>query len=261
MEKEYQIKGINKILETVSKEDLARYFKVEQDADFETLITESLKEMGVPNGLEIAGYESINYEGMYMKKGLDGYLQELCSKYIKNGKAAVGINYNLTKDDRTELYFYIDEPIKNETLNEMWTAQTHLGGLMTLGYTMGKGFYEAHKDEISKFQEEFMKYYDDQRAFDDYVRDYFDRLSGKKEKEDEEKEYLFDWERERAQKEKERMNSAEQLISTLTGGKSIKDVTLQELEQIKQGLIARQEKVEKAFAERFGTKENEQSKE
>lgn len=260
MEKEYQIKGIDKILETVSKEDLARYFQVKQDADFETLITESLKTMGVPNGLEIAGYESRKYEDM--KEGLDGYLQELCSKYIEGGKATIGMNYPLTKEDITELYFYIDEPIKNEALSKMWTAKTHLGGVVTLGHTMGKGFYEAHKDEISKFQEESSKFWDDQRAFDDYVKDYFDRLSGEKTKEDDdEKEYYFDWEREYAQKEKERMLGAEQLISTLTGGKSIEDVTLQDLEQIKQGLIARQEKVKEAFAEKFGTKENEQSKE
>lgn len=260
MEKTYQIKGINKILETVSKEDLARYFQVEQDADFEKLIIESLRIRGVPSGLEIAGYESRNYEDL-TKKGMDGYLQELCEKYIKDGKAAIGMSYALTKEDITELYFYIDEPIKDETLSEIRLAKTHLGGVMTLDYTMGKGFYEAHKDEISKFQEEASKYWDDQRAFDDYVRDYFDRLSGKKVKEDDEREYHFDWERERAQKEKERMQGAEQLISTLTGGKSIEDVTLQELEQIKQGLIARQEKVKEAFAERFGTKEQEPTKE
>lgn len=258
MEKEYKIKGIDKILGTVSKENLARYFQVEQDADFEALITESLKEMGVPNGLEIAGYEARNYEDI--KNGMDGYLQELCAKYIEGGKAAIGMNYPLTKENITELYFYIDEPIKDETLSKMWTAKTHLGGVMTLGHTMGKGFYESHKDEISKFQEESSKSWDDQRAFDDYVRDYFDRLSGRKEKEERE-DYYFDWERERAQKEKERMVGAEKLISQLTGGKSIEDVTLQDLEQIKQGLIARQEKVQEAFAEKFGTKENQQEKE
>lgn len=258
MEKEYKIKGIDKITETVSKEDLAKYYGVEQDADFETVITESLKTMGVPNGLEIAGYEETNYEDM--KKGMDGYLQDLCEKYIRDGKAAIGINYPITKANMTELYFYIDEPIKEETLYNMWFAKTHLGGVSTLGHTMGKGFYEAHKDEISKLQEEYSKSWDDQRAFDDYVRDYFDKLSGKKEKEERE-DYYFDWERERAQKEKERMASAEKLISQLTGGKSIEDVTLQDLEQIKQGLITRQEKVQEAFAEKFGTKENEQEKE
>lgn len=259
MEKEYKIKGIDKIIGTVSKEDLVTYFQAEKDADFESLITKSLKTMGVPNGLEIAGFEATNYENM--KNGIDGYLQDLSSKYIKDGKAAIGINYPITNANITELYFYIDEPIKNETLSKMRTAKVHLGGVVTLGHTMGKGFYEAHKDEISKFQEEFSKSWYDQRAFDDYVRDYFDRLSGKKVKEDDEGEYHFDWERERAQKEKERMQGAEQLISTLTGGKSIEDVTLQDLEQIKQGLIARQEKVQEAFAERFGTKENEQAKE
>lgn len=259
MEGKYEIKGIDKILGTVSKEDLARYFEVEQDEDFEALITESLKIMGVPSGLEIAGYEARNYEGL--KKGMDGYLQELCEKYIKGGKAAIGINYPLTKENITELYFYIDEPIRNETLSKMEIAKTHLGGVITLGHTMGKGFYEAHKDEITKFQEESSKSLNDQRAFDDYVRDYFDRLSGKKVKEDARKEYYFDWERENEQKEKERMQGAEQLIFTLTGGKTIEDVTLQDLEQIKQALEERKAKVEKSFSERFGTKEDIKGKE
>lgn len=258
MEKEYKIKGIDKIIGAISKEDLARYFETDQNANFEALITESLKTRGVPSGLEVAGYESKNFEDM--KKGMDGYLQDLCEKYIKDGKAAIGMNYPITHADMTELYFYVDEPVKDEDLYSILGAKTHLGGVLTLGHIMGKGFYEAHKDEIGKFQEEASKSWDDQRAFEDYVRDYFDRLSGRKEPEERE-EYYFDWERERAQKEKERMAGAEQLISKLTGGKSIEDVTLQDLEQIKQGLIARQEKVKEAFAEKFGTKENEQEKE
>ena len=241
MEKEYKIKGIDKIIGAISKEDLARYFETDQNANFEALITESLKTRGVPSGLEVAGYESKNFEDM--KKGMDGYLQDLCEKYIKDGKAAIGMNYPITHADMTELYFYVDEPVKDEDLYSILGAKTHLGGVLTLGHIMGKGFYEAHKDEIGKFQEEASKSWYDQRAFEDYVRDY------------------FDWERERAQKEKERMAGAEQLISKLTGGKSIEDVTLQDLEQIKQGLIARQEKVKEAFAEKFGTKENEQEKE
>ena len=241
MEKEYKIKGIDKIIGAISKEDLARYFETDQNANFEALITESLKTRGVPSGLEVAGYESKNFEDM--KKGMDGYLQDLCEKYIKDGKAAIGMNYPITHADMTELYFYVDEPVKDEDLYSILGAKTHLGGVLTLGHIMGKGFYEAHKDEIGKFQEEASKSWYDQRAFEDYVRDYFDR------------------ERERAQKEKERMAGAEQLISKLTGGKSIEDVTLQDLEQIKQGLIARQEKVKEAFAEKFGTKENEQEKE
>lgn len=258
MEKEYKIKGIEKITEKISKEDLARFFHAKQNDDFETLITENLKMYEVPSGLEIAGYESRNYEDM--KNGMDGYTQELCEKYIKDGKAAIGIGYPIGNKDVEELYFYIDEPIKDETLNNIWMTKIHLGGVSTLGYTMGKGFYEAHKDEISKFQEEYGKSTDQERDFQDYVRDYFDKLSGKKGKEEKE-EYYFDWEREHAQKEHERMKGAEQLISKLTGGKSIEEVTLQDLEQIKQGLISRQEKVKEAFAEKFGTKENEQEKE
>lgn len=259
MKKGYHIKGIDRILATVSKEDLARYFEVEQDADFETLITKSLKDKGVPSGLEIAGYETINYGDM--KHGMEGYLNDLSEKYNKGGKGAMGINYPLTEDQITELYFYIDEPIRTEVLEGIYSARTFLGGVSTINCTMGKGFYEAHKDEIKKFQEEYGKHMDDQGAFNDYLRDYFDILSGKKAKEDDEREYYFDWERERAQEEKKRMQNAEQLISTLAGGKSIEDVTLEDLEQIRQALETRQEKVKEAFAERFARKEDEQTKE
>ena len=258
MSEKYKIKGIDKILATVSKEDLAKYFETEQDADFVAIITESLKERGVPSGLEIAGYEATNYEDM--KKGIDGYLKDLCGKYIKDGKATIGMIYPIINANMSELYFYVDEPVRDKDLYGIFGAKTQLGGVSILGYTMGKGFYEAHKDEIEKFQKEFNKSWNDERAFDDYLRDKFDRLSGKKEPEERE-EYYFDWERERAEKEKERMTGVEKLISQLTGGKSIEDVTLQELEQIKQGLIARQQKVQEAFAEKFGTKENEQEKE
>ena len=42
MEKKYKIKGIEKILEKVSKEDLGKYYGVDINADFESLITDPL---------------------------------------------------------------------------------------------------------------------------------------------------------------------------------------------------------------------------
>lgn len=45
MDKKYEIKGIEKIIEKVSKEDLSEYYGVEQDANFEAVITEALKKM------------------------------------------------------------------------------------------------------------------------------------------------------------------------------------------------------------------------
>lgn len=259
MDKEYEIRGIDKILAAVSKEDLARFFGVEQDADFVELITRNLMEYGVPSGLEIAGYETTNYDKDLIRKGMGEYLQGLCDKYINDGKAAVGITYPITDADLTELYFYIDEPVRDEDLHNIYAVKTFLGGVSTFGHTMGKGFYEAHKDEIEKFQNEFIKYRYDESAFDDYIRDCFDRLSGEKVQEENE-EYYFDYEREAVEEEKKRMARAEELISQLTGGKSINDVTLQDLEQIKKGLQARQEKVQEAFEEKFGDKKDTQEK-
>lgn len=258
MDKKYEIKGIEKIIEKVGVENLAKYFNVGQDADFIALLTESIKERGVPSGWEVAGYEARSYEDIGYNK--DKYWKELCEKYLKEGKAAIGLNYNFTNSDISELYFYIDEPVRDEELYGIGAAKIHLGGVSTMGLTMGKGFYEAHKDEISKFQEEYGKTADQEKDFQDYVKKYFDRLSGRS-REEEEENYTFDWQRERAQKEKERMAGAESLISQLTNGKSIENVTLQELEIIKQGLIDRREKAKAVFIERFGAKDTEQDKE
>lgn len=192
-----------------------------------------------------------------MKEGMSGYLADVSEKYNKDGKAAIGINYPIGEADMTELYFYIDEPIKDEELNNIWTARTYLGGVGTLGHTMGKGFYETHKDEISKLEEEYRKAYHEQGDFNDYVSKYFDEITGKKVAKEEEETYYFDYERERAEEKRKRMAGAAKLISELTGGKSIEEVTLQDLEKIKQGLIDRKEQVIKAFAEKFGTKEKE----
>lgn len=240
MEKEYKIKGIDKIIKAICKEDLARFFfQKEKDVDYEVLITECLKGYKIPNGMEIAGYETIDL------KDRTTYFNKICEKYLKDGKGLIVINFPITKNGLTELYFYIDEPIKNEVLNSIIGIKTHFGDVSTLGYTMGKGFYENHKDELIKFKEEFGKTIDETNQFDYYEREYFNRLSQVRLKENE-CDYL----------QKQHMAGAEMLIAELTGRKSITDITLQELEQVKQALIARNKKVKQAFSERFCTNPN-----
>lgn len=247
MEKRYEIRGIDKIIGAVSNEDLARYFKTEPDADFKTLIGEDLKQRGVPSGLEIAGYEERNYSDMKDEHG--EFLHYLFERYIKDGKAAIGITYPITKSDIAELYFYIDEPIKDEELSSILGLETQLASISILGYTMGKGFYERHKDEIDKFQEENGKADKDKKTFDDYVTNYFSRLSG-----------TIPLRGKRSQIEKDYMSSAERLISQLTDGKSMNDVTLQDLENIKQALTIRQARAKHLFAYRFGKRQEQPDK-
>ena len=87
MEQKYEIRGIDRILSVVSREDLAETFEVSPDEDFEQIITEDLRDMGIPSGLEVAGYERTNYEDLI---GGKNRTKELCDKYTNDGKAAIG---------------------------------------------------------------------------------------------------------------------------------------------------------------------------
>lgn len=139
MSKEYEIKGIEKILEKVTKEQLAKYYEVEQDADFISIITKSLKERGVPNGLEIATYEVGDIEEIY-KSGYSSYQDRVYEKCCQNNeKALVGINLPIKMNigEVSDLFFYIDEPIKKEEIEEM-SPRIFIGGAHVSNYIMRK---------------------------------------------------------------------------------------------------------------------------
>lgn len=137
MNEKYEIKGIEKIIEKVGKKQLAEYYQVGEDADFKSLIMESLEYRKVPNGLEIASYETINYEDEYKLAGNSKYnMEELYEKIAEEeGKALVGINFNIAGQELSDLYFYIDKPIKTELLQQM-NANKFIGGASVHGYTM-----------------------------------------------------------------------------------------------------------------------------
>lgn len=139
MKKEYEIKGIEKIIEKVGKEQLAKYYEVEQDADFKELITETLRQIGVPNGLEIATYEVGSMEEIY-KGGYSSYADRVYEKCCKdNEKGLEGINFNITGNigDVTDLFFYIDEPIKQEEIENM-SPKISIGGVQVSNYRIRK---------------------------------------------------------------------------------------------------------------------------
>ena len=136
MKEKYEIKGIEKIIEKVGKRQLAEYYQVGEDADFKNLIMKSLKDRKVPNGLEIATYEMMSYEDIYKLGGMDKYTENLYKNHTKEeGKALVGINFNIAGQEITDLYFYIDKPIKTEILQQM-NANKFIGGASVHGYTM-----------------------------------------------------------------------------------------------------------------------------
>lgn len=253
MDTQYNIKGIEKIIESASKEDLAKYYEVDVNSDFAPLILDELQSRGVPNGMEIAGYETKNIEEIALNGGYSAYSSELCKKYTSNGKAAIGVShsFNDNLDEKSYIIFNIDAPISDKELSNIGGLKMYLGGYSTLGYTMGHDFYEAHKDEIKQYQDEYGQAFDDSRNFSSYLRERFDVLSGRKEQRKEPETYFSDWERQRAEEEKAQRSKTEQLISTLTGGKTIDQVSLSDLQTIKDALEGRQKQVEQKFSEKF----------
>lgn len=252
METQYNIKGIEKIIESASKEDLAKYYGVDANSDFAPLILDELQSRGVPNGMEIAGYESKSIEEIAQNGGYSVYYDELSQKYLTNGKAAIGVSHPIKGlGEESYILLYIDEPINTKELYNVIGVIMHLGGCSTLGYTMGHSFYEAHKDEIKQYQDEYGQAFDDNHNFTSYIRERFDVLSGRKEQRKEPETYSFDWERQKAEEKKAQRSRTEQLISTLTGGKTIDQVSLSDLQTIKDALEGRQKQVEQKFSEKF----------
>ena len=138
MDEKYEIKGIEKIIEKVGKKQLAEYYQVGEDADFINLLTESLKSYNVPNGLEIATYETMSYEDVCKLGGMDKYTNALYEKYVKKEeKALVGINFGIIREDISDLYFYIDKPIQETKLQQM-NVNKFIGGVNIHGYEMRK---------------------------------------------------------------------------------------------------------------------------
>lgn len=214
---EYSIIGIERIIEKVGKKRLSEFFELSENSDFTKPLLKYLKSKGIPSGLEIAGYE-IN------KTGNNSYQKE-SSKYTSDGKAVVGANIGIMNKIgiSEEVYFYIDAPIKEELLD---FANIHNGGVIALGYCMGESFYEDHKEEIDKLNNEMKRIWTEETQLTDYVERYFDNTN-------------------------EYKKEQEEIVSKLTDGKYIEQLTLAELEQIKQGLKDRKEQLYKMFSEKF----------
>ena len=62
MKQKYEIKGIEKIINTAGKERLAQYYRVDIDSDFEKIIMKDFKKHHIPSGLEVALYFSLKIQ-------------------------------------------------------------------------------------------------------------------------------------------------------------------------------------------------------
>ena len=169
MGQEYKIKGIKKIINKAGKERLAKYYGVDVDADFESIITNDFKENNIPNGIEIALYFSLTAEEYNKEieegKGIPKEQDAAREVYEQNGgkRALVGCLYigGIPEYDEHDfikmksgtygniLYFFIDEPVKMEEFgNVMYSPQYSYGGVNYNGLYMGNAYFEEHKAEI-----------------------------------------------------------------------------------------------------------------
>lgn len=260
MEQEYKIKGIEKILEKISKEDLAKYYGVDINADFERLITESFQKRGIPNNSEIGLYVFLTEKDIMerAKEGLKINPQEIALKFHEQDerkRALYGVNYNIYDilDEKRPTfslaYFLIDEPIKESALEKIGT-QKFVGGVMYNGLIMGKEFYTEHKEELDKH----MPSRENMKAVDNYIDNFI--------KEFEDVEYIGGYGprpkyQDTAEKREEKAKN-EEVILKLTGKNSIDELSLTDFIKLKRSLEEEQKQLQKAFEERFAGKDYEE---
>lgn len=219
----YTIKGIEKIIEVVSKKELADYFEKSEESDFTQDILQMLKYRNVPSGMEI---ESFN-----IGRGVDDFREfvaEIRTKESpKDGRGLIGLK-TLPFGFSNMLFLYVDTPITEEQLIKMGPYLTY-GGVMTLNSFMGTGFYEKHKQEIDKLQETISKNWAIRSLVDSKNLTSDETLD-----DDYNKEVKND-------------------IHNITG-KEFESLTLLELKNLKAKLKAEVEKIQKSFSDKYAIK-------
>mgnify|MGYP006069075007 CR=1 FL=1 len=268
MDKEYRVKGIEKILEKVNIEELAKYYGVDINSDFEKIISASFQEMGIPNNSEIGIYVALTAEeyDKRLKKRESLKPQDIAFEFYKNDerkRAMYGINYNIAPcqwdSDSNKiiqgtfgnvLYFAVDEPIRESILKNMRVRlRDFVGGCHYNGLLMGKCFYEEHKDELS----EYSPSKDEIEAVDKYINNFINEFEDVK--------FSGGYgPREKYQEtdaiKKEKANS-EKIILTLTGKNNIDEVSLKDFINLKRRLEKEERELQEAFEERFAGQNDE----
>lgn len=255
----YTIKGIEKILEKVSKETLAKFFGKSEKSEFTQDILEMLRERNIPSGMEIESFYILDEEKKQEEskdmKTMDDYFNEIISsignpkrlekinKYNKqirdkeppeDGRALIGLA--LPFSQKNQLFIYVDEPVKEEDIQKMF-ATTYIGGVMTLNCFMGKKFYNEHKKKIDKFN----KSYHEETEVDSVLKNLT------REKSDFTK-ILYD---------SDYAKRAKAIIFNLTG-KELKELKLSDLIDLKNMMKERVVESQKAFADKYAYKKTEE---
>lgn len=258
MEKEYKIKGIEKILEKVSKEKLAKYYGVDINSDFEKIITESLKEQGIPNNSEIGIYVNITEEeynkNIEERKGIKSSIDIASEFYEKDERkrAMYGINYGIDrKDIESVIYFVVDEPIKESVLQNMLIQpSSHVGGYHYHGLLMGNKFYEEHESEF----ENFLQSKDNKNninAVNNYIENFINEFKNE--------EFAGGYGPRPEYKETEEIRTEkaknEDIILKLTGKESIEKMSLRDFINLKKNLEREEKELQKEFEDKFAEKD------
>lgn len=271
MEQKYRIKGIEKILEKLSKEDLARFYKTDVNADFEKILAEYFKSMGIPNNSEIALYVALSPEE-YNKRIEEGETtdhQKIASEFYENDerkRALYGISYGLIipKFDEkhqklTEgnygnmIYFGIDEPIAGSDLAKIFPSPRYFsGGVQYHSLMMGAKYFEEHEEELRKA----LPGRDKMEAVNSYIENFVNEFKNM--------EYTGGYGPRPEYKETDKIRQAKQenekIILQLTGKSSIDELSLKDFIQLKRRLEQEENDSRKAFEEKF-TKKDEETKE
>jgi len=269
MEQEYRIKGIEKIINTAGKERLAKYYGVDIDADFESIITEDLRKHNIPNGLEVALYFSLKPEE-YNKaieegRGIPTEQDAAVKAYEQDTRkrAMFGFPYigDVLRYDENDslkikdgtwgnvLYFFVDEPVKTENIGDFLYSPSHMvGGVQYQGLLMGNAYYEEHKDEIEAASPDRSK----MEAVDEYIENFMEEFK--------DVEFLGGYgprgRYEETDEKREEKSKNEQIILGLTGKSSIDELSLKDFIALKRRLEQEERELKEKFEEKFAKKES-----
>ena len=261
MEEEYKIKGIEKILEKVDNEQLARFYEVDIDSNFEEVITEDFKERVIPNNSEIELYSTIteNEAMKRIKEGKEATAISIASEFYEEDerkRALYGINYPARGKGTLGdvLFFAVDEPIRESIIsNYRVSANYFCGGHSFDGLLMGDKFYEEHEGELKRNHKSSKENRKSMKIIDEYVENFMNEY--------ENVETIYGYgpkgdyketDEIRAKKEK-----AEKLILELTGKTEMKDVSLREFIKLKRSLEEKQRELKESFTEKYAGKKPE----
>lgn len=270
MEQEYKIKGIEKILEKVSKEKLAKAYNTDVNADFEKILTEAFRKKGIPNNSEVALYAALTPEEFKQRKaeGKNRDPQEIASEFYKNDdrkRALYGIDYELEFPEFDEnfdlksgtygnvIYFGVDNPIKSSDLYNIFPRpQYFCGGVQYHSLMMGAKYFEEHEEELRKA----LPGRDKMEAVDKYIENFVNEFKNV--------EHTGGYGPRPKYKEtdeiRQKKQENEKIILGLTGKSSIDELSLKDFIQLKRRLEQEEKDLRKAFEEKF-TKKDEETKE